>query len=292
MCECVACHEYDAKNLIDDNRRYEDALQKIVDMLGPTVASWQTYLSSPVQPWTVRDDDTRRTNDLRTQHRSSTWSPPPIPTSGRKLMSDQPLPREADDRGTLKKGVAVGRGPAPKYPPPKPPTPPIEPEADPLTAIDRAIRDHLFATAIREEAELIKELAPSHHCESHWAGNHCTVCSAHKGTALRTAERFNTYVAAQSADIDRLTRERDTWRQRAEEAEEVVTGVVEDRDAYANTLFAAERTVREQRDALERLVTALEIADQRVPHTLAHDDAMDDIWDLLPIARAALDGEG
>ena len=56
-----------------------------------------------------------------------------IPTSGRKLMSDQPLPREADDRGTLKKGVAVGRGPAPKYPPAKPPTPPIEPEAEPLT---------------------------------------------------------------------------------------------------------------------------------------------------------------
>ena len=43
--------------------------------------------------------------------------------------------------------------------------------------------------------------------------------------------------------------DRDTWRQRAEEAEEVVTGVVEDRDAYANTLFAAERTVREQREA-------------------------------------------
>ena len=218
--------------------------------------------------------------------------PTPIPTSGRKLMADQPLPREADDRGTLKKGVAVGRGPAPKYPPAKPPTrgadkcmcghgrsdhiyeegacrpgfvcpdgcltftaptPPIEPEAEPLTAIDRAIRDHLFATAIREEAELIKELAPSHYCESHWAGNHCPVCSAHKGTALRTAERFNAYVAAQSADIDRLTRERDTWRQRAEEAEEVVAGVVEDRDAYANTLKAITAERDRYREALESI---------------------------------------
>ena len=133
------------------------------------------------------------------------------------------------------------------------PTPPIEPEAEPLTAIDRAIRDHLFATAIREEAELIKELAPSHHCESHWAGNHCTVCSAHKGTALRTAERFNAYVAAQSADIDRLTRERDTWRQRAEEAEEVVTGVVEDRDAYANTLKAITEVNDRYREALKAI---------------------------------------
>ena len=213
--------------------------------------------------------------------------PTPIPTSGRKLMAVQPLPREADDRGTLKKGVAVGRGPAPKYPPAKPPTrgadkcmcghgrsdhiyeegacrpgfvcpdgcltftaptPPIEPEAEPLTAIDRAIRDHLFATAIREEAELIKELAPSHYCESHWAGNHCTVCSAHKGTALRTAERFNAYVAAQSADIDRLTRERDEargvaggitaerWRERAIAAEQRIAGMQAERDRYREAL--------------------------------------------------------
>ena len=69
-----------------------------------------------------------------------------------------------------------------------------------------------------------------------------------------------------------------TWRQRAEEAEEVVTGVVEDRDAYANTLFAAERTVREQREALEHIA---------IP--LVHDSEAR-TW----IARAALglDGEG
>ena len=44
MCECVACHEYDAKNLIAENRRYEEALQKIVDMLGPTVASYDVFI--------------------------------------------------------------------------------------------------------------------------------------------------------------------------------------------------------------------------------------------------------
>lgn len=42
------------------------------------------------------------------------------------------------------------------------------------------------------------------------------------------------------------------------------------------------------REALERIVTALEIADQRVPHTPQHDDAMDDVWDLLPAAREVL----
>ena len=50
--------------------------------------------------------------------------------------------------------------------------------------------------------------------------------------------------------IVELEGERDTWRIRAEEAEEVVTGLVEDRDAYANSFAAAEHTVREQREAL------------------------------------------
>ena len=31
MCECVACHEYDAKNLIADNRRYREALEHVRD---------------------------------------------------------------------------------------------------------------------------------------------------------------------------------------------------------------------------------------------------------------------
>ena len=122
---------------------------------------------------------------------------------------------------------------------------PLPREAEPLTAIDRAIRDRLFATAIREEAELVKELAPSHHCMSNWAGDHCTVCSAHKGTALRTAERFNAYVAAQSADIDRLTRERDGWKRRADAADNLYL-------AEHERLTAAEELLRVNQDAHKR----------------------------------------
>ena len=183
-------------------------------------------------------------------------------------MSDQPLPREADDRGTLKKGVAVGRGPAPKYPPAKPPTPPIEAEAESLTAIDRAIRDHLFATAIHEEAELVKELAPSHHCMSNWAGDHCTVCSAHKGTALRTAERFNAYVAAQSADIDRLTRERDEARRLAKDAGKFMDDLMAEVVGETNRAVAAERTVREQRERADAAEAELVIANRVVQRHL------------------------
>ena len=76
--------------------------------------------------------------------------------------------------------------------------------------------------------------------------------------------------------VESLEAERDTWRQRAEEAEEVVTGVVEDRDAYANALFAAERTVREQTEALEHIANPLVL------------DAEAQTW----IAQHALDGEG
>jgi len=66
------------------------------------------------------------------------------------------------------------------------------------------------------------------------------------------------------------------WRQRALEAEEVVTGVVEDRDAYANTLFATESERDRYREALESIAN---------PYVL---DAEAQTW----IARAALDGEG
>ena len=69
-----------------------------------------------------------------------------------------------------------------------------------------------------------------------------------------------------------------TWRQRAEEAEEVVTGLVEDRDAYANTLKAITEVNDRYREALEHIA---------IP--LVH-DAEAQTW----IARAALglDGEG
>ena len=46
---------------------------------------------------------------------------------------------------------------------------------------------------------------------------------------------------------------RDTYRQRAEEAEEVAGAITEVNVRLARELIAAERTVREQRKALERI---------------------------------------
>ena len=59
-------------------------------------------------------------------------------------------------------------------------------------------------------------------------------------------------------------------------------------DMLVAHVIAAEATAARYREALEQIVTALEISDQRVPHTPAHDDAMDDVWDLRPVARDAL----
>ena len=52
--------------------------------------------------------------------------------------------------------------------------------------------------------------------------------------------------------VESLEAERDTWRQRAEEAEECIVWVKCD-DPEHERLAAAERTVREQREALERI---------------------------------------
>ena len=46
---------------------------------------------------------------------------------------------------------------------------------------------------------------------------------------------------------------RDTWRQRAEEAEELADAITEANVRLARELLAAERTVRELREALERI---------------------------------------
>ena len=48
---------------------------------------------------------------------------------------------------------------------------------------------------------------------------------------------------------------RDTYRQRAEEAEEVAGAITEVNVRLARELIAAERTVREQREALERIAS-------------------------------------
>ena len=59
-----------------------------------------------------------------------------------------------------------------------------------------------------------------------------------------------------------------TWRQRAEEAEEVVTGVVEDRNAYANTVKWITEVNDRYREALRRIVHGVSGVD---PHYIALD---------------------
>ena len=51
--------------------------------------------------------------------------------------------------------------------------------------------------------------------------------------------------------------ERDTWRQRAEEAEELAGATTEANVRLARELLAAERTVREQREVIEAAVDAV-----------------------------------
>ncbi len=65
------------------------------------------------------------------------------------------------------------------------------------------------------------------------------------------------------------------WRQRALEAEEVVTGVVEDRDAYANTVKWITEVNDRYREALE---------------WIASSDM--ECGDCMHCAKHALDGEG
>ena len=76
---------------------------------------------------------------------------------------------------------------------------------------------------------------------------------------LREANKVLTQsVKDENAAALKAMAERDTWRQRAEEAEEVVGSLTQERDLLLSVdiprqeLAAAERTVREQREVLER----------------------------------------
>ena len=72
----------------------------------------------------------------------------------------------------------------------------------------------------------------------------------HKGcAALLAADTIDALLSQLREAQERA----DYWQQRAEEAEQVETGLVEVRDAYANSFATAERTIREQREALERI---------------------------------------
>ena len=95
---------------------------------------------------------------------------------------------------------------------------------------------------------------------------------------LATIDTLRAQVTSLEGERDEAVREVERYKQFARDAAV----------RYDARAVAAEAALRETREALERIVTALEIADQRVPHTPAHDDAMDDAWDLLPVAREAL----
>src|SRR4051812_16839456 len=61
-----------------------------------------------------------------------------------------------------------------------------------------------------------KEIAPSHSCDSHWAGDHCTVCASFIGAASKI-NRLVAEVNALRAELAEAYASRDHYLDRAAE---------------------------------------------------------------------------
>ena len=144
-------------------------------------------------------------------------------------------------------------------------TPPIEPEAEPLTAselddlrtqveLSSKRRMALDAWNILATIDRLTERVE----KAGWLAEQDS-CTIDRLTRERDAllsqlwaqrDRTSFWETLHDERVESLEAERDTWRQRAEEAEECIVWVKCD-DPEHERLAAAERTVREQREALE-----------------------------------------
>lgn len=104
-----------------------------------------------------------------------------------------------------------------------------------LSASDRlheAITQGILEEAMRQERDLVKLVAPSHSCDSNWAGTHCVVCSEAQAVAVRVAKMYNRSMLELQTEIER--HHRDFQR---------ISLILTGRSLYA-TLTAAEQEIR------------------------------------------------
>ena len=136
--------------------------------------------------------------------------------------------------------------------------PMVEPEAEPLTdkELDLLRRWHGCEEGDEKCSELIATIdrLTERVEKAGWLAEQdsCTIdrLRRERDEALALVRAKQSWIDGMKVDYDALNDEANTWRQRAEEAEECIVWVKCD-DPEHERLAAAERTVREQREALD-----------------------------------------